>query len=255
MSLNPKLKHWRDQRVWIIGASSGIGAALAQRLNQAGARLTLSARSESALRGVAQGGDRVLPLDVTKAESVALAHQLLIAEWGGIDLVIYCAGVYSPQRSWELDLARVEQAISVNLAGVYPLLRAVLPGLLQQQAGGICLVASVAGYTGLPKALAYGPMKAALINLAQILYADLAPRGIGVYLVNPGFVATRLTARNDFTMPALIEPDEAAREILKGLARGAFEIHFPKRFTWWLRRLSRLPDSLRLRLMVRLGRS
>ncbi len=253
MSLNPRLTDWRDRRVWIIGASSGIGEALAHRLAGAGARLALSARREPPLWQLARDKDRVFPLDVSDAKAVASAHQALTAEWGGIDLVIYCAGVYTPMRSWELDLDRVGQALSINLAGVYNLLRSVIPGLLQQGAGGLCLVASVAGYTGLPKALAYGPFKAAMINLAQILYAELAPRGIGIYLINPGFVATRLTAQNDFTMPALIEPETAAREIMAGLARGAFEIHFPKRFTWWLRRVSRLPDWLRLPLMKRVG--
>jgi short-subunit dehydrogenase len=255
MSLNPRLTDWRDRRVWIIGASSGIGAALASQLAEAGARLILSARRESALQALALEGAHVLPLDVSDAGAVAGAHEKITAEWGGIDLVIYCAGLYTPMRSWELDLEKVYQGMSVNLGGIYHLLRPLIPGLLQQGAGGLCLVASVAGYTGLPKALAYGPFKAAMINLAQILYADLAPRGIGVYLVNPGFVATRLTAKNDFTMPALIEPETAARDIIAGLGRGAFEIHFPKRFTWWLRRVSRLPDWLRLPLMKRVGQT
>jgi short-subunit dehydrogenase len=255
MSLNPRLTDWRDRRVWIVGASSGIGAALVRQLAEAGARLALSARRETALWELARQSDRVLALDVCDAEAVVSAHRAITAEWGGIDLVIYCAGVYTPMRSWELDLEKVNQGLSINLGGIYHLLRPVIPGLLQQGAGGLCLVGSVAGYTGLPKALAYGPFKAALINLAQILYADLAPRGIGVYLVNPGFVATRLTEQNDFTMPALIEPETAAREIISGLGRGVFEIHFPKRFTWWLRRLSRLPDWLRLPLTKRVGQT
>jgi short-subunit dehydrogenase len=255
MSLNPKLTDWHSQRVWIIGASSGVGAALASQLGQSGARLALSARRESALREVAMKVDKILPLDVADAEAVVTAQQTLTAEWGAIDLVIYCAGVYTPMRSWELDLQKVGQGMSVNLTGVYHLLHAVIPDFIQRGAGGICLVASVAGYTGLPKALAYGPFKAALINLAQILYADLSPRGIGVYLINPGFVATRLTQQNDFTMSAIIQPDTAAREILAGLARGAFETHFPKRFTWWMRRLSRLPERLRLLLMKRVAQS
>jgi short-subunit dehydrogenase len=255
MSLNPRLTDWRNRRVWIVGASSGIGAALARQLAEAGARLALSARRESALRELALEGGRVLPLDVSDAEAVASAHRTITAEWGGIDLVIYCAGVYTPMRSWELDLEKVYRGMSINLGGLYHLLQPVIPDLLRQGAGDLCLVGSVAGYTGLPKALAYGPFKAAMINLAQILYADLAPRGVGVYLVNPGFVATRLTEQNDFTMPALIEPETAAREILAGLGRGAFEIHFPKRFTWWLRRVSRLPDWLRLPLVKRVGQT
>jgi len=131
----------------------------------------------------------------------------------------------------------------------------ITPYFLRRHRGGICLVASVAGYTGLPEALAYGPSKAALINLAQILYTDLAPRGIGVYLVNPGFVETRLTQQNNFAMPALISPAEAAREIILGIAKGRFEIHFPKRFTWWMKWLSRLPDRLRFYLLSKAAKS
>jgi short-subunit dehydrogenase len=117
----------------------------------------------------------------------------------------------------------------------------VLPILLKQGAGGIGIVASIAGLRGLPQALIYGPSKAALINLCESLYLDLRPRGIGVYLVNPGFVETPLTAGNDFAMPALISASTAAAELLRGLERGEFHIHFPKRFTNWLRLLRLLP--------------
>ncbi len=255
MSLNPRLEAWQDQRVWIIGASSGIGAALADQLRLRGARLALSARREETLRAVAGADDRVLPLDVSDHQAMVQAHRQLLDEWGGIDLVIYSAGIYIPMRSWDLDLAQIEQGMKINLGGVYHLISRVVPHFLMRGSGGLCLVASVAGYTGLPKALAYGPFKAALINLAEILYADLAPRGIGVYLVNPGFVETRMTAQNDFHMPALISADEAARAIIKGLSKGRFEIDFPRRFSWWLKRLSRLPDTLRLSLMTRVARS
>ena len=255
MSLNPRISDWREQRVWVIGASSGIGEALARQLASAGARLALSARREEALWKLAHEQDRVFPLDVSDANAVADAHQAIVTEWGGIDLVIYCAGVYTPMRSWELDLDKALESMQINLAGVFNMLQPVIPEFLSRQSGCLCLVASVAGYTGLPKALAYGPFKAAMINLAQILYTDLAPKGIGVYLVNPGFVATRLTEQNDFTMPALIETETAAEAILAGFARGEFEIHFPKRFTWWLRRVSRLPDRLRLPLMKKVGQS
>ena len=248
-SLNPKITDWQGKRVWIIGASSGIGAALAQQLGKAGARLALSARRETALREIGAEEDLILPVDVADAEALRRASDLLLDRWGGIDLVVYCAGVYTPMRAWEIDLAVVKEAITINLQGAYNLLAAVVPVLIGNGAGGICLVSSVAGYTGLPKALAYGPGKAALINLAQILYTDLSPRGIGVYLVNPGFVATRLTQDNDFKMPALITPEEAAQEIVSGLGKGLFEIHFPKRFTGWMKWLGRMPDRIRFYLL------
>jgi NAD(P)-dependent dehydrogenase (short-subunit alcohol dehydrogenase family) len=248
-SLNPAISDWQGRRVWILGASSGIGAALAGKLGKAGAILALSARRENALRMVAGENDLVAPVDVSDAEALRETRDLLMGRWGGIDVVVYCAGVYSPMRAWEIDLPVVREALTINLQGVYNLLDAIVPVFLKVGAGSICLVSSVAGYTGLPKALAYGPGKAALINLAQILYTDLSPRGVGVYLVNPGFVETRLTQNNDFNMPALIKPEEAAEQILAGIGKGRFEIHFPKRFTVWMKWLGRMPDRIRFYLL------
>ena len=131
--------------------------------------------------------------------------------------------------------------VDVNLMGCLNGVAAVVPTLLAQGSGTIALVSSVAGYRGLPKSLVYGPTKAAAINLAEALYLDLSPKGIGVCVINPGFVRTPMTAQNDFKMPALIEPAEAADEIVKGLERGEFEIHFPKRFTRFLKMLRLLP--------------
>ena len=242
---------WRDKRVWIVGASSGIGEALVRRLRRDGARLALTARNQAALRKVAAPGELVLPADVTDVESLRAAYALLLQELGGVDLLVCCAGVYTPMRAWAIDLPAVHETIEINLLGVYHLLDLVLPLFSERDSGAICLVSSVAGYSGLPKALAYGPSKAALNNLAQILYTDLAPRGIGVYLVNPGFVATRLTRQNDFRMPSLMRPEDAADAIVAGLARGWFEIRFPGMFTFWMKSLSRLPDRLRFYLIGR----
>jgi short-subunit dehydrogenase len=123
--------------------------------------------------------------------------------------------------------------------------------LLKQGAGGVAICSSVAGYRGLPTSLVYGATKAALINLAETLYMDLSPRGIGVWIVNPGFVKTPLTDRNEFRMPALISADEAAQHIIDGLASGRFEIHFPKRFTRWLKLFRLLPYGIYFRLIRR----
>ncbi|MBT2972090.1 MAG: SDR family NAD(P)-dependent oxidoreductase [Candidatus Thiodiazotropha sp. (ex Ctena orbiculata)] len=249
MSLNPRITDWHEKRVWIIGASSGIGAALATQLKQEGARLAVSARREADLHKVAGEDALIMPLDVTHADSLKWIRDELLIQWGRIDMVVYCAGVYTPMRSWTFDLSVVREGLETNLQGAYNLLDAILPCYLNQANGGICLLASVAGYTGLPKALAYGPGKAALINLAQILYTDLSAKGIGVYLVNPGFVDTRLTEQNDFHMPSLLSAEQAAAEIVKGIGQGHFEIHFPRRFTYWMKLLSRLPDSLRFLLL------
>lgn len=241
--MNSKIKNWRGQRVWVIGASSGIGAETARALLARGAKLALSARNAQGLQQLAnsQAGTLVLPLDITDHASVIGAHQQILAQWGGIDLVLIVAGTYNKMRADNFDLGVAKQLLEINLNGTLNCLDAVLPTLLQQNKGGIGIVSSVAGFRGLPEALIYGPSKAALINLCETLYLDLHHRGINVYLINPGFVATPLTAGNDFAMPALITAAEAAQELISGIERGEFHIHFPKRFTNWLRVTRLLP--------------
>ena len=254
MSLNRPLRNWSGARVWVVGASSGIGAAVAHALLAQGARVALSARSAPELeRMAALHGDAAiaLPLDVTDAAAAAAALQRIVGAWGGIDFVLLCAGTHQPARAWEFDTGTARRLVDVNLNGVLNCLPPVVRQMLQQQSGAIGIVSSVAGYGGLPTALVYGATKAALINLAETLYLDLSPRGIGVFLINPGFVKTPLTDRNRFHMPALIGVDEAAREILAGLARGRFEIHFPRRFTRWLKLLQLLPYRLYFALVRR----
>lgn len=254
MSLNHPLREWTGKRAWIIGASSGIGAAVARALLARGARVAMSARSAAELeRMAALHGDAALalPLDVTDAAAAASALQRIVAAWGGVDFVLLCAGTHQPARAWELDAAGARRLVDVNLNGVLNCLPPVVQQMLQQQSGAIGIVSSVAGYRGLPTALVYGATKAALINLAETLYLDLSPRGIGVFLVNPGFVRTPLTDRNSFRMPALIGAEEAAGEILAGLARGGFEIHFPRRFTCWLKLMRLLPYRIYFALVRR----
>ena len=181
-----------------------------------------------------------LPLDVTDKQALqAAAQQVHMAL--GLDVVVYCAGVYQPQRATQYQLASMEQHMAVNYHGALYVLDAVLPMLLAQGRGHISLVSSVAGYRGLPQSLAYGPSKAALPHLAEALYLDLQDSGIGVSVINPGFVETPLTAQNQFTMPALITSEQAALHILQGWRDGLFEINFPKRFTRWLQLLRILP--------------
>lgn len=242
MSLNPKIESWQRRRLWVIGASYGIGAELGRELIRRGARVALSARSADLLNAIAAGTDAIVaPLDITDVTAVRAAAATINGTWGGIDLVLIVAGTHVEMRADDFDLARAKRLLQVNVEGVLNCLDPVLPMLLAQRAGGVAIVASVAGYRGLPKALIYGPTKAALINLAESLYLDLHPRGIGVYLINPGFVDTPLTQKNDFKMPALMRADQAARATLDGIERGEFEIHYPKRFTRWLRLLRHLP--------------
>src|SRR5690606_35513078 len=191
--LNEPVRDWNGRRVWIVGASSGIGAALARQLAARGARLALSARRPAPLHALlsrTRAQALVLPLDVTDAQAVAGAAARLEAEWGGVDLVLWLAARYAPMRAQDFDLEQAHAIVDANLGGVLNGIAAVLPMLRRQRHGGIALVASVAGYRGLPKSLVYGPTKAALINLAESLYMDLHPENIGVWLVSPGFVDT-----------------------------------------------------------------
>jgi NAD(P)-dependent dehydrogenase (short-subunit alcohol dehydrogenase family) len=246
MPLNPPVPSWKDRTVWLIGASTGIGRATAAMLHAQGARVVVSARNAEALAAfeAQYPGAWGLAVDATDRDAMRAATQQILARDGRIDLAVYCAGYYKAMRASNFDLADALQHDRVNYVGALHLLDAILPVLLRQGHGHLSLVSSVAGYRGLPKGLAYGPTKAALINLAETLYLDLHPLGIGVSLINPGFVATPLTAQNDFKMPALISPEEAAEEILAGWRAGGFEIHFPKRFTLWLKSMRFLSDGL-----------
>ena len=242
MGLNPQIANWQGRRVWLVGASTGIGLACAQALRAAGAQVVVSARKPQAvLDWAAQDcGVQWRVLDVCDPAQVQATAQALLAE-GPLDMVVYAAGYYQAQRATAMDLGNMLQHDKVNYQGALHVLDAVLPGMLAQRSGHISLLSSVAGWRGLPNGLAYGPTKAALTHLAETLYLDLQGAGIGVSVVNPGFVDTPLTAQNEFTMPALISPEQAAREMLKGWARGQFDIHFPKRFTLWLKLLRVLP--------------
>ena len=252
MALNPRISDWNGKTAWLVGASSGIGRATAARLHDAGATVVVSARNAAALEAfVAQRHGvraQAMALDATDRAAMRDAAARIVADHRRIDLALYCAGHYTPMRATAFDLDQALKHQQVNLVGALHLLEAVLPQLLRQALAGepahLSLVASVAGYRGLPNGLAYGPTKAALINLAESLYLDLQPQGIGVSIINPGFVQTPLTAQNEFAMPALITPEQAAAHIVAGWAAGRFEIHFPKRFTLWLKGLRLLSDRL-----------
>ncbi|WP_028603459.1 SDR family NAD(P)-dependent oxidoreductase [Ottowia thiooxydans] len=244
--LNPPLTDWKGRSAWILGASSGIGRATAEALYSQGARVIVSARDDAALKDFVLGrtGCLSVPLDVTNAGAVAAAAQAVFAHGGGVpDLILYCVGHYQAQRATQFDLPEMQRHLAVNYGGALHLLEAVLPMLLAAGRGHLSLVGSVAGYRGLPMSLAYGPTKAALNNLAENLYLDLHGLGLGVSIINPGFVETPLTAQNSFKMPALIRPDEAAQHMLRGWAEGRFEMNFPRRFTRWVRLMRCMPDA------------
>ena len=245
MSLNPPLREWRGKRVWLVGASTGIGRALAEQLHALGATVIVSARKMDALQAFADQhpGSIALPLDVSEGPAVKAAAEAAMAA-GPLDLVCYCAGHYHAMRATAIDLPDLLRHHEVNTVGALHVLAAITPAMVARGQGHISLVSSVAGFRGLPQSLAYGPTKAALINLAETLYLDLQPHGLGVSVINPGFVETPLTAQNEFHMPALITPETAAQAIVQGWARGEFDVHFPKRFTRLMKLLRLLPYPL-----------
>jgi short-subunit dehydrogenase len=256
MSLNRKITDWNGLQVWVVGASSGIGEALAHALLLAGAHVAVSARKAAPLQALSAAFPEqalALPMDVSQESDWQQAYAAFRQWRPQLDLLVICAADYQPMRAWTLDTALASRMIDVNFKGPVFGVNTVLPDMLARSGGAIAITASVAGYVGLPKSLIYGPTKAALINFCESLYVDVHDRGVGVTVINPGFVATPLTANNDFKMPALITADEAARAIMSGLAAGEFEIHFPKRFTSWLKALRQLPYALQFKALKKIA--
>jgi short-subunit dehydrogenase len=218
---------WRV--VWVTGASTGIGAEIARQLAGQGVRVAASARSAEKLAAL---GENItpFPLDVTDEAAVAATFAAIEHKMGKVDLIIAGAGTYTPASAADFQTSMFRQMYEVNYLGVINVLAAVLPVLRARRGGHVSWIASVSGYRGLPKAAAYGPTKAALINLAESLKPELDRDGVKVSVINPGFVRTPMTAVNDFEMPFLMEPVDAARATIEGLAKGKFEVAYPKPF-------------------------
>ena len=234
--------------VWITGASTGIGREIALQLAAQGVTVAASARSAGKLAGLGPA-IRPYPLDVTDRPAVLATLETIERELGPVDLAILAAGTYSPVDVEEFDPAIFELAMATNYGGVVNALAGLLPRMSSRRTGHVAWIASVAGYVGLPKAAAYGPSKAALINLAESLKPDLDRKGIAVSVINPGFVETPLTAQNDFNMPFLMQVPEAARLSIAGLRRRKFEIAYPRRFVFIMKLARLLPYALFFRLI------
>ncbi len=238
--------HIAWKTAWITGASSGIGLELARLLDGKVTHLAVSARSQDKLSKLAAQCKNVVsyPLDVTDADAVVDSVGDIEAAAGPIDLAVLNAGVWQLMDVAELDLKAIRTGIEVNYMGVVHAINALLPGMLARGAGQIAIVASVAGYRGLPRSAAYGPTKAALINLAETLRTELEPRGITVSVVNPGFVDTPMTRDNPFPMPNIISAKDAAQSLLAGLERRKYEIIFPRAFVFAMKLLRLLPNAM-----------
>lgn len=228
---------------WVTGASTGIGREIALQLAARGVRVAASARSGGKL---AQMGEGILavPLDVTDRAACAAAVERIESELGPIDLAVLGAGTYAPVAIDDLDAERFASMMTTNYMGVVNCAAALAPRMMARGIGHLSWIASVAGYMGLPKAAAYGPTKAALINLAESLHPEMKRRGVAISVINPGFVETPLTAQNDFPMPFLMKPEDAARRTIAGLAARRFEVAYPRRFVAILKAVRLLPYPL-----------
>ncbi|MCA1769734.1 MAG: SDR family NAD(P)-dependent oxidoreductase [Halomonas sp.] len=248
------------QRIWLTGATSGIGKALAERLLEDGHRVALSARGESDLQHLAAGRDNalLLPLDVSDREAVARAGDRIAEAFGGLDLALLNAGTCEYLDAQQFDVGLVERVFAPNFFGAVYCIDAALPLLRRARAEGgrplLAATSSAAAYLPMPRAEAYGASKAALSHFLEALRLDLHAEGIDVSVIHPGFVKTPLTDRNDFPMPMRVGVEQAAEAILAGLSRRRLDIHFPRRFTLLLKLMGILPPAVRQRLGLRLVR-
>ncbi len=236
----------KGRTLWLIGASSGIGAALAPALAAEGAVLALSSRREAELNEVADAckhGPRPLvkPVDVTDRGQIERAYTELVEAWGKVDIVFYNAGTWGVSEVASFDTERALVQIDVLYLGLVRTVGTVMPDMIARRSGDIVGMASVAGYAGLPRAAAYSSAKNGVNAFLQSIRIELKDYEVGVVTINPGFVKTPLTDRNDFPMPFLMSPEAAAAEIVKGLLAGDEEIHFPRRLSWPLKLYTGLP--------------
>jgi NAD(P)-dependent dehydrogenase (short-subunit alcohol dehydrogenase family) len=233
---------------WITGAGKGIGRALALRLARQGWTIAASARTTEDLEDLAAeappGSIHVYRLDVTERDGAENTLARIEEDLGPLDLAVLNAGTHSPMTAEEFSVAKVRLLVEINLMGTVNCLAPAMARFLKRRSGQIAVVASLAGYRGLPTAAAYGASKAALINMCEALYPELERAGVRLTLINPGFVETPLTDRNEFDMPFLMPVETAAEEICRGLESSAFERSFPWRFAVLMKFLRLLPDRL-----------
>ena len=235
------MRAFAGKRYWLIGASEGLGRALAHRLSAAGAEVIVSARSEDRLADlVAELPGRAIAqaMDVTDQASVDAAAQAI----GPVDGMVYLAGVYWPEGAQNWDGDHAVQMTDVNYAGAVRCVGAVLPGMLERGSGHLVLTGSLSGFRGLPGAAAYGASKAGVMYLAEALHADLRRSPVDVQLVNPGFIRTRLTDKNEFSMPFIMEPGAAAEKMFAHMFSDRFKCNFPWGFGAMFRLSQFLPD-------------
>ena len=243
-----------QKKIWITGASSGIGKAVAEKFASEGWKVAVSARRKEILNNMAQDQNiRSFPLDVTNRDQINNVFKNILNEFGDLDLCLFSSGTYEPKDEQNINSDKIRNVMNINFLGVIDCVKSVEEYFKNKKSGHISIVSSIAGYRGLPNSSGYGPSKAALTNFSESIYFDFKKFGVRVSIISPGFIKTPLTDKNEFSMPFLKTPDYAAEKIYNGLIKSnAFEIHFPKGLTLTLKFLRVLPYKLYLFLVDKL---
>lgn len=244
------MRDWKGKRYWLVGASDGLGLALAHQMSRAGAELILSSRTAQSLQKAVEslpGRASAVVCDVAESQSVKAAAEQV----GDVDGLVFLAGVYWPMTATEWDADKVEAMCNVNFTGCARVVGSVIPQMVSRGSGHIVITGSLSGFRGLPGAIGYAASKSGVMALAESIHCDLRGSGIEVQLANPGFIKTRLTDKNDFSMPFLMEPEEAAREMFELMTSDGFKKSFPMVFSWVFRLSQFLPDWAYYRLFAR----
>ena len=240
-----------QKKIWITGASSGIGKALAEKFASEGWKVAISARRKEILEEMSKNENIFsYPLDVTNQDQIRSVFSKIINDFGNLDLCVFSSGTYDPKLEQEINLKQNKFIMETNFFGVLYCIKSVEKYFKDKKDGHISIVSSIAAYRGLPNSSGYGPSKAALTNLAESLYFDFKKHNVRISLISPGFIKTPLTDKNEFPMPFIKSPKFAAEKIFNGLTKSkAFEIHFPKALTLLLKFLRVLPYRLYLFLI------
>ena len=243
-----------QKKIWVTGASSGIGKAVAEKFAREGWKVAISARREELLKAIAEDDNiSSYPVDVTDINKIKGVFEKILEEFGDLDLCIFNAGTYDPKLEREINLDQIRKTIEVNFFGVVNCVKCIEKYFKTKKNGHISIVSSIAGYRGLPNSSGYGPSKAALSNLAESLYFDFKKFDVRVSLISPGFIKTPLTDKNDFHMPFIKSPEFAAEKIYHGLIKSnSFEITFPKQLTLLFKIFRFLPNKFYLFLLGKL---
>ena len=244
----------KQKKIWITGASSGIGKSVAEKFANEGWKVAVSARRKELLDELAKNTNIVsFPLDVTNRNQINEVFKNILDNFGDLDICLFSSGTYEPKDEQNIDPDKIKNVINVNFIGVIDCVKSVERYFKEKKSGHISIVSSIAGYRGLPNSSGYGPSKAALTNFSESIYFDFKKFGVRVSVVSPGFIKTPLTDKNEFPMPFLKTPEYAAEKIFNGLVKSsAFEIHFPKGLTLTLKFLRVLPYRLYLFLVDKL---